>query len=305
MSAHPHDPGPAAPQSVTGVVIVNHNTREDLLGCLDSLVDAGADHVVVVDSGSSDGSLQAVATHHPSVIRVALPNLGFGRGANAGVARLQDGGQDPVTHVVIANADTRFAPGSAAALGGYLAANPDVGAVGPKVVFPDGRIQLNARSFPDIPTAVGHALLGLVRPTNRWTRQYRLTDWDHQTEREVDWLSGCCIALDVQAFQAVGGFDPAYFMFVEDVDLCWRLGSAGWRVVFAPVTQVTHAIGASVGRRRTRMVIEHARSLDRFFARRYDTGAVTRTLIRIGLLCWALSVIGWSEVRGRTHGQAA
>jgi N-acetylglucosaminyl-diphospho-decaprenol L-rhamnosyltransferase len=260
--------------------------------------------VVVVDSGSSDGSLAAVERAHPDVRRVGLPNVGFGRGANAGVAALADEPGPPATAVVVANADTRFRPDAVAALGRYLASHPDVGAVGPTVVYPDGRLQLSARAFPDIPTAIGHALFGLVWRDNPWTRRYRLTDWDHQSERDVDWLSGCCVALDAGAFAEVGGFDPAYFMFVEDVDLCWRLGEAGWRVVFAPVTEVVHAIGASVSRRRTRMVWEHARSLDRFFARRYRVGAPTRVLIRVGLLGWAVSVIAWSAARGRTHAQA-
>lgn len=291
----------------TGVVVVTHNTRDDLLACLDSLAEAGADRVVVVDCGSTDGSLAAAASAHPDVDRLALPNLGFGRGANAGVAHLQarasDEGEEGIGAVVIANADTRFGPGSVAALGGYLHDHPDVGAVGPTVRYPDGRLQLSARSFPDIPTAIGHAVFGLVWPANPWTRAYRLTDWDHLSERDVDWLSGCCIAVSTTAFEEVGGFDPAYFMFVEDVDMCWRMGQRGWRVVFAPVTEVVHAIGASVGRRRTRMVIEHARSLDRFFARRYDVGPLTRLLIRGGLLGWALSVIAWSRARGRTHAQ--
>lgn len=288
-----------------GLVVVNHNTRQDLLTCLSSAADAGADHIVVVDCGSTDGSLHAVTQAFPTVERVALENLGFGRGVNAGVRRLNQGASGPVAAVVVANADTRFTPGAVAALGSYLADHPDVGAVGPRVVFPDGRLQLSARSFPDIPTAIGHALFGLVNPQNRWTRRYRLTDWDHLSTRDVDWLSGCCVAFNGRAFQQAGGFDPAYFMFVEDVDLCWRLNEQGWRVVFAPVAEVTHAIGASVGARRTRMVWEHARSLDRFFAMRYHTGVVTRGLIRLGLLGWALSVIAWSEVQGRTHGQAA
>lgn len=286
-----------------GLVVVNHNTRDDLLACLDSATSAGASHIVVVDSGSTDGSLAAVARRFPDVDRLALPNLGFGRGVNAGVARLRE--RRPGHHVVVANADTRFDTNGVQALATFLAAKPDVGAVGPRVVFPDGRLQFSARSFPDIPTALGHALFGLIRPDNKWTRRYRLTDWDHESERDVDWLSGCCVAFNVTAFEEVGGFDPAYFMFVEDVDLCWRLGQAGWRVAFAPVTQVVHAIGASVGTRRTRMVWEHARSLDRFFARRYDVGVVARILIRLGLLGWAMSVIAWSRMQGRTHAQAA
>jgi N-acetylglucosaminyl-diphospho-decaprenol L-rhamnosyltransferase len=285
----------------TAVVIVNHNTREDLLGCLESLRGAGADEILVVDSGSSDGSLEAVAAGFPDVRRVALDNVGFGRAANAGV-QLTDSGA-----VVLANADTVFATGAAAALGEYLDKHADVGAVGPVVRFPDGRLQLSARAFPSIGQALGHAVFGLWWPRNRWTRAYRLTDWDHLSERDVDWLSGCCLALRRSAFEAVGGFDPAYFMFVEDVDLCARLREAGWRVVFAPVTEVVHAIGASVSRKRFRMVVEHARSLDRFFGRRYATGPrrLARPLIRLGLVAWALSVMGWSLLRGKTHAQAA
>ncbi|MEE8601878.1 glycosyltransferase family 2 protein [Euzebya tangerina] len=294
--------GPSG-EPASGLIIVNHNTKGDLLACLETAKTAGADHVVVVDCGSTDGSLTAVARSHPWVIRVALPNLGFGRGVNAGVRRLDI--EQPSDVIVVANADTRFEPEAVRDLATYLRANPDVGAAGPRVVFPDGRLQFSARSFPDISTALGHALFGLLRPTNRWTRRYRLTDWDHESPRDVDWLSGCCVAFNAAAFDEAGGFDPAYFMFVEDVDLCWRLGQLGWRVTFAPVTQVTHAIGASVGSRRTRMVLEHARSLDRFFDRRYSPGLATRLLIRLGLLGWAVSVIVWSRMQGRTHAQAA
>jgi N-acetylglucosaminyl-diphospho-decaprenol L-rhamnosyltransferase len=281
----------------TAVVVVNHETREDLLDCLASLQDAGADEVIVVDSGSSDGSLDAAAAAFPQVRRVGLANVGFGRAANAGVD------ETTADAVVLTNADTVFSVGSVAALGSYLDRHPDVGAVGPVVRFPDGRLQLSARSFPSIGQALGHAALGLWWPRNRWTRAYRLTDWDRTSERDVDWLSGCCIAVRRAAFEAVGGFDPAYFMFVEDVDLCARLREAGWRVVFAPVAQVVHAIGGSVSRKRYRMIVEHARSLDRFFGRRYATGPrrLSRPLVRLGLVAWALSVMAWSAVRGQTH----
>ena len=184
-----------------------------------------------------------------------------------------------------------------------MAERPRAGAIGPLIRFPDGRLQLSARAFPSIGQAIGHAVFGLWRPDNRWTRAYRLTDWDHASEREVDWVSGGCLAVRRSAFDQVGGFDPAYFMFVEDVDLCARLGAAGWKVVFTPIAEVVHSVGGAVSRRRFRMVVEHARSLDRFFCRRYATGAKRwlRPLIRLGLAGWALTAMAWSAVRGRTH----
>jgi N-acetylglucosaminyl-diphospho-decaprenol L-rhamnosyltransferase len=281
------------------VVVVNHNTRDDLLACLDSLADAGGDHVIVVDAGSTDGSLDAVAAAHTGVRLLALPNVGFGKAANAGVA-LAD-----ADVVVVANADTRFPPGSVKAMADYLAAHPDVGAIGPLIRYPDGRVQLSARSFPSIGDALGHAAFGLWWPRNPWTRRYRLTDWDRRSERDVDWVSGCCVAVRREAFEEVGGFDPAYFMFVEDVDLCWRLRQHGWRVVFTPVAEVVHAIGGAVSRKRFRMVVEHARSLDRFFGRRYAGGArrALRPLIRLGLAGWVAAVLVWTLARGRPHGR--
>lgn len=282
------------------VVVVNHNTRAELLACLDTLAGSGADEVVVVDSGSTDGSAGAVRAHHPDVRVLELANLGFGKAANAGVAETRAG------VVVVANADTWFAPGSVRAMAEHLEAHPRVGALGPLIRFPDRRLQWSARAFPSIGQAIGHALFGLWRPDNRWTRAYRLTDWDHESEREVDWVSGACLALRREAFDEVGGFDPSYFMFVEDVDLCARLWEAGWTVVFSPVAEVTHAVGASVGARPFRMVVEHARSLDFFFTRRYAHGArrLLIPLIRAGLAGWVLLAWTWSFVKGRSIGHA-
>lgn len=288
------------PAALVAVVIVTHNTRDDVLACLDSLPEAGAGEIVVVDSGSTDGSVAAVQEAHPEVEVVALDNVGYGRGANAGVARTTA----PI--VVVANADTRFAPGSLRELAGAFDEDPRIGAVGPLVRYPDGRHQASARRFPTLGQAAGHALLGLWWPGNPWTRSYRMLDEDPLAPRDVDWLSGCAMALRREAFVEVGGFDPGYFMFVEDVDLGYRLRQAGWRVRFHPHAQVVHAVGASTSGARAAMVVAHAKSLDRFYGRAYARGAgrLLRPFVRLGLAIWVGLVLAWNRLVAARTGRS-
>ncbi|MFN2556527.1 MAG: glycosyltransferase family 2 protein [Nitriliruptorales bacterium] len=284
----------------TAAVIVTHDTRHEALACISTLRPAGAEEIVLVDSGSHDGTAEAVRAAFPGVVVVELPNVGYGQAANIGVARTSS------PYVVVANADTRFAPGSISALAAELDANPDLAAAGPLVRYPDGRLQASARRLPTLPQALGHALLGLWWPDNPWTRAYRMRDVDPNQAREVDWLSGCALALRREAFVAVGGFDPAYFMFVEDVDLGYRLRKAGWRMIFTPQAEVVHAVGASTRARRAAMVIEHAKSLDRFYGRAYahGPGRLLRPLVRLGLLLWIGVTLGWGAVAGVRHGRS-
>src|SRR2546430_1962275 len=138
--------------------------------------------------------------------------------------------------------------------------------VGPRIENLDGSLSPSARTFPSLADALGHAFLGLVNPSNRFTRRYRMLDWDHAVPRDVDWVAGTCMLLRRSAFEAVGGFDERYFMYVEDVDLCWRLWQTGRRVAYEPAGRVVHTIGVSSEQRPYRMIAEHHRSLLRFSA---------------------------------------
>ncbi len=284
----------------TAAVVVTHDTRNEALACISTLRPAGAEEIVLVDSGSNDGTAEAVRAAFPGVVVVELANVGYGQAANIGVARTSS------PYVVVANADTRFAPGSVSTLAAELDADPELGAAGPLVRYPDGRLQASARRLPTLTQALGHALLGLWWPDNPWTRAYRMRDVDPNQPREVDWLSGCALALRREAFVAVGGFDPAYFMFVEDVDLGYRLRQAGWRMIFTPHAEVVHAVGASTRARRAAMVIEHAKSLDRFYGRAYahGPGRLLRPFVRLGLLLWIGVTLGWGAVAGVRHGRS-
>ncbi len=157
-----------------------------------------------------------------------------------------------------------MAPGSLDEL--VAAANrwPRAGALGPKVLEPDGSVYPSARTVPDITSGVGHALLGTVWPKNPWTARYRQEN-EAVTERAVGWLSGSCLLVRRDAFDTISGFDSRYFMYMEDVDFGDRLGKAGWLNVFVPPSAVvTHAKGHAAGRHPELMLPAHHRSAYQF-----------------------------------------
>jgi N-acetylglucosaminyl-diphospho-decaprenol L-rhamnosyltransferase len=249
-------------------VVVNYEAGSALCDCVRSLLadtSAGrAPQVVVVDNGSSDGSAAAVARALPAVT-VLDPgaNLGYARAANLGIAATDA----PV--VAVCNPDLEVQAGTAGALLDRLDGEGDLGAVGPMIRNTDGTIYPSARSVPRIRDAVGHGLLGLVWPTNPFTRRYRQLDADPARRRDVDWVSGAAVWLRRTALTTVGGWDERYFMYVEDVDLCWQLRGRGWRVGYEPGAVVTHVQGATTAKHPYRMIAEHHRSLYRFASKRW------------------------------------
>lgn len=284
----------------TGIVLVTHDTRDEVLGALDSL----AGHpgpIVVVDAGSSDGTADAVRAAHPGVRVLALANVGYGRGVNAGAAQLPR----TVDVVVAANADVRFAPTAVDRLVAALDEDPAVALVGPRVRYPDGAHQASARRVPGVGTALVHGLLGWIAPDNPATRRYHaldLTGPDVDAACDVDWVSGCAFAVRRADLDAVGGFDPGFQLFVEDVDLCARLRARGRRIRFVPSAVVVHRVGASTSRHPLRSRLLHARALDRYLSR-HAQGAtrLLRPLLWPGLAAWAVTTTVASRVRPGTH----
>ena len=123
--------------------------------------------------------------------------------------------------------------------------------------------------MPRLRDAIGHGLLGLVWPTNPFTRRYRQLDVDPSRRRDVDWVSGAAVWLRRDALTTVGGWDERYFMYAEDVDLCWQLRQRGWRVGYEPGAVVIHVQGVSTAKHPYRMIAEHHRSLYRFASKRW------------------------------------
>jgi len=252
----------ATPVGSVGAVVVNHDGGHLLRQCVASLRAEAVDEIVVVDNASSDGSIAALRAAEPEVVVVETgTNLGYGAGANRGLAAVT------AEFVLVANPDVRVHRGSLSTLAAALRADATLAIAGPRIDEPDGTRYPSARRFPSVPDAAGHALLGLVVPGNRFTRRYRMADLEAAVPTPVDWVSGACFLVRRQAFEELGGFDEGYFMYAEDVDLCWRAHSAGWGVVYVPGAVVTHLQGHATARHPYRMLVAHHRSAVRFAAR--------------------------------------
>jgi GT2 family glycosyltransferase len=248
-------------------VVINRNTREMLRACLRSIMESEFDsniEVWVVDSGSSDGSQAMVLGEFPGVNLIYNDeNTGYAKACNQGLRVTS------APYVIVMNSDTVLSADTVSVVAGFLDGHPECAAAGPRILNPDGTLQLSCREFPSMWDAFAHAFLGLFRPDNRYSARYKKSGWDHDTAGEVDWVSGAFMALRREAVDAVGGFDEGYFMYVEDVDLCWRLRQAGGTVDYIGRGDVVHFVAQSSRMASTRMMLHHHVSMLRFHRRTY------------------------------------
>jgi GT2 family glycosyltransferase len=222
------------------VAVVSWNTRDLLRGCLASLAaDAasGFAEVCVVDAGSADGSAAMARAEFAWARVVERPeNPGYGAAVNAGLAALGGAAE----WVACANADVALEPGALRALVAAGARDAGAGAVAPRLVAPDGSTQHSVHPFPGVRFALAHNA-GLGRVSARWARARCLHGaWDPGVARRVPWAVGAFLLVRRAAWEAVGGFDPARWMYAEDLDLGWRLARAGWATRYEPSARVRH-----------------------------------------------------------------
>jgi N-acetylglucosaminyl-diphospho-decaprenol L-rhamnosyltransferase len=276
-------------------VVVTYRSADLAVACVSSLRADGVTEIVVVDSASGDGVAERLAVLDPSCLVLAMPaNRGYGAAANAGAAATSGAA------VLICNADLVVQPGTRAALLDALTRDGRLGAVGPRIDRPDGTRYPSARSFPSLVDAAGHGFVGLVTTQNPWSRRYLRTDAEEAGP--VDWVSGACLAVRRRAWDAVGGFDEAFFMFMEDVDLCRRLHAAGWGVAYEPAGRVVHAEGASRATAPYRMIAAHHVSLLRYGWRTGDPGErILLPVVAAGLGVRTVLLCGREAWSGRSR----
>ena len=261
------------------VVVVSYETRETLLECLAALVAEPTASVVVIDNASRDGTAAAVRERFPSVRLVAnAENVGFARACNQGAR------ESRARYLLFLNPDATLAPGSLGALAAILEARPRVGVVGPRTRSANGDIQVS--TGPDLSLVSEIRQRRLVRGVARRDAAILVeAEGLHAVEREVDWVSGACLMIRREAFDAVSGFDERFFLYEEDADLCRRVRAAGWKVLFSPGAEARHALGRSMARAPERARLEYQRSHLLYY--RKHCGLLQRVALRLWLVARA------------------
>ena len=239
-------------ETVTGstakisIIIVNYNVKDYLANCISSLMSSAVDadvQIIVIDNDSFDGSVEMLKHEFPQVDIIAhQENVGFGKAVNAGIDRSKG------DYILVLNPDTIVQENTLATLLNRMADRRDVGICGPKILNADGTLQLSCkRSFPT-PWVAFPKLLGLsaLFPGSKWAGRYNLTYLDPDEEHSVDAVSGSCMFIRRKVIDEIGLFDERFFMFGEDLDLCFRAMEADWEIKYVPATQIVHYKGESV-----------------------------------------------------------
>ncbi len=250
------------------VIIVSWNTCDLLRRCLETLKPAVAcldSEVFVVDNGSIDGSVSMVASEHPWVRLIANDdNRGFAAANNQAMAVAQG------EIVMLLNPDTEVQAGCIDKLISFLDEHPAAAVVAPQLLNSDGTIQRSCRQFPTF-RGMLYELVGLSRlfPRSSIFRQYKMLDWNHDDERQVDQPEGACLVVRREVIEQVGLLDEGFFMLFEEVDWCYRIKQHGWEIWFTPQAKVLHHYGQSIKQVKTKMIISSHRGLYRFWHKHY------------------------------------
>jgi GT2 family glycosyltransferase len=282
----------AGERSSVSVVVVTYDALPWLERCLDSVRGYEA---IVVDHGSSDGSLELVRERFPEVRLIEQENVGMGGGNNAGI-RASRG-----DYVLLLNSDAWVVGDAVEQLVACADAHPRAAVVGPLLRNPDGTLQRSMRSFPTL-WRLSTEYLGVrkLAPRSRVLNPLYAGGFDHDTVRECDWLSGACLLVRRAATEEVGLFDEAFFMFSEETDWCYRFDQAGWTVVFTPGAEVVHVGAATHGGRLYR---ENLRSHLRFFAKHHGPAEAERAR-KLLIVSLELRALVFRGERGRTYRDA-
>jgi GT2 family glycosyltransferase len=280
-------------RSRVACVVVTYDALPWIERCLASV--AGS-QTIVVDNGSSDGTPDAVRERFPQARVIEERNRGLAAGRNRGIA------ETDAEHVLVLNADAWLVEDALARLVDAADRHPRAAAVGPRLLNPDGSLQRSVRGFPTTwRLATEYLYLRKLAPGSRALNAFYGAGFDHESEREVEWVMGACFLVRRSAFDEVGPFDERYFLFSEEVDWMRRATDAGWNVLFTPTARCVHVGGAAHG---GRMFRENVRGHLRYLSLHGRPGEAekARKLLRASLRARGRLYRG---ERGRLYREAA
>ena len=225
------------------ISIVAYNSLDYLRECLDSIYAHSPEDdfdIIVVDNASSDGTGEIIKKDYPDVLLICnKKNKGFATACNQAITATDS------KYILLINSDCEVYKGSIDRLMDYFGQIPKAAITGPKIVNSDGSLQYSCRRFPSFFGAAAHSILTHIYPDNPFSKRYKLVDISRKEPFPVDWVSGSCMMIRRNALNDTGLLDENYFMYVEDIDICYRMWQNGWEVHYMPHSQILHHIGGS------------------------------------------------------------
>lgn len=223
------------------IIIVNWNSVDFLKKCLPTIPSRPDFEIIVVDNASTKDNLdQLIQQFSPVKLIRNRKNYGFGRANNIGL------GQSRGEYVLFLNPDTEIIGDSLEKMIAKFESTPRAGLIGPKIIFPDGRLQPSCRQFPTLASQLPILLkLHNIIPNFRPIAQYHMTNFDYQQTQEVNQLMGACLLTSRQLLDQIGGFDQNFWNYFEEVDLCYRFQKAGYKNIYYPDAVIKHHKGQS------------------------------------------------------------
>jgi len=268
------------------IIILNYNTRQLTLDCLQSVYASTTTYryeVIVIDNNSSDDSVEQFQRHYPLAHLIAnQENVGFSRANNQGM-RIANG-----RYILLLNSDTIVEPGTFETMLQFMDGHPEVGASGCKVILPDGSLDKACRRGFPTPSASFYYAFGFSKlfPDNPRFNQYQLGYLSPDESYPIDCLVGAFMLVRREAMDQVGMLDEEFFMYGEDIDWCYRIKQAGWQNYYYPETFITHYKGASSRRKPYKIIYEFHRAMYLFHRKHYrqQYSFLTNGLVYAGIL---------------------
>jgi GT2 family glycosyltransferase len=275
------------------VVVVTLNALPLLERCLDSV---RGYETIVVDHGSTDGTVDLVRERFPEARVIEQENLGFGAGNNTGM-RAASG-----DYFLLLNADAWVLDDAVEKLVAFAEQHPEAAVVGPKLRNPDGTLQRSVRGFPSPwRIATEYLFLRKLAPRSRLLNSFYGAGFDHESVRAAEFLGGACLLVRRDAYEAVGGFDEDFFLMSEEVDWCYRFRQAGWKVLFYPGADVVHVVTSSADPAKFRHLV---RGHLRFLLKHRGAREAERAR-RVMLVALRLRGFAFRGPRGRAYRETA